>query len=395
MTFKNDCKNEMVSGGPYTQTLSFFQKRWELDFASSQVVAWGLSLYKVSQNITRIGQRQGTDLQSLMLSRCALSLLLFTAGWVHLLRPELFDPAIPFAAKGLINALSGGLEIALAVGFWVPPLRDASARLSALWFLLLTPVHVYVSVNEIPLFGVGHPALLWARTLLQPGLFFWALSLQDRGWIISQRWSDVLFINYEVEREALERLVPYPLDLYEGKAVVSIVPFVMGNIRFPFLPPVPGFSKLSELNLRTYVRINGKPAVYFLTLDTNHWTAVPVARFGFSLPYRLRSMGLSSAETYEFKSKALVVRARVCETGQGTAFDRWVTERYALVTKSWGSDLWGVVEHMPWELYPAEVLEIRDEFSGEFLKLGNFLSASWARPIDVRFRPFRKIKFKD
>lgn len=340
-------------------------------------------------------QRLIIYLEFRMASRFALSLLLFTAGWVHLLRPELFDPAIPFAAKGLINALSGILEIALAIGLWVPRLRDTAAKLSALWFLLLIPVHIYVSVYEIPIFGVGHPAILWARTLFQPVLFFWALSLQERGWIISQRWSDVLFLNYEVDREVLQRLVPYPLDLYDGKAVVSIVPFVMGNIRFPFLPAVPGFSKLFELNLRTYVRIKGKPAVYFLTLDTNHWSAIPVARLGFSLPYRLRSMSLTTAEVYEFKSKALTVRARFSQTGQASPFDRWVSDRYALVTKSWGRDLWGVVEHEPWELLPAEVMEIRDDFSGEFLPLNKFLSASWAKPIDVRFRPFRKINIKD
>jgi uncharacterized protein YqjF (DUF2071 family) len=106
-------------------------------------------------------------------------------------------------------------------------------------------------------------------------------------------------------------------------------------------------------------------------------------------------MSLSSAEIYEFKSKALEVRARVSKTGQGSGFDRWVTDRYALVTKSWGSDLWGVVEHRPWELLPAEVLEIRDEFSGEFIALKQFLGATWAKPIDVRFRPFRKINIKE
>lgn len=330
-----------------------------------------------------------------MVSRSVLALLLFTAGVLHLLRPELFDPAIPFAAKGPINVASGALEIALALVLWIPRWRDVAARLAALWFLALIPIHLYVSIQRIPIFGVTHPALLWARTLLQPVLYFWALSLQERGWIISQRWSEVLFLNYEVEREALQALVPYPLDLFEGKAVVSIVPFVMDSIRFPYLPPVPGFSKLFELNLRTYVRHKGKPAVYFLTLDTNHWSAIPVARLGFSLPYRLRPMKQATGDAYEFSSTSLALRARVRATPATTAFDRWVTERYALLTRSWGRDLWGVVEHAPWELQAAEVVEIRDEFSREFLPLKQFLGAAWARPIAVRFRPFQQINTKE
>ena len=220
------------------------------------------------------------------LSRALLSLLLFVAGLLHLITPELFAPAIPFEWKLEINLLAGVLEIALAFALWIPALKDSAARACAVWFLALLPIHLYVSIAQIEIFSISHPLLLWARTMLQPLLFFWALSLQEKGWIISQRWSEVAFLHYEVDAQILQPHCPFPLDTFKGKAVLSIVPFVMSRIRFPFLPQVPGLSRLLELNLRTYVIKDGRPAVYFFTLDSNHLPGVLIARWFFALPYR-------------------------------------------------------------------------------------------------------------
>ncbi len=330
-----------------------------------------------------------------MISRSALSLLLFTAGVTHLLKPELFDAAIPFDGKLEINILSAILEICLALGLWIPSLKDFTARMTALWFLLLTPIHIYISVLEIPMFGVSHPLFLWGRTLFQAVLFFWALSLQDIGWMISQHWSDVLFLHYEVDPKALQEKVPYPIDLFERKAVVSIVPFVMSRIRFPFLPAIPGFSKLYELNLRTYVRVNNKPAVYFFTLDSNHLPGVLVARFGFSLPYRWKQMQLSYNESYDFQSQSLQLSAKIEDAKDSNDFNSWSTERYALVTKFFGRDLWGVVEHDRWVLQKAHIQNISDHFSSEFISVENFMGAAYAKNLSVRFRPFRFLKSGD
>ena len=90
-------------------------------------------------------------------------------------------------------------------------------------------------------------------------------------WIIQQKWSDVLFVSFEVDYDLLRSELPKDLevDTFNGKAYLSIVPFVMSDIRFFFTPPLP-FSKLSELNLRTYVRYKNKPGIYFFTLDSDH-----------------------------------------------------------------------------------------------------------------------------
>jgi uncharacterized protein YqjF (DUF2071 family) len=327
-------------------------------------------------------------------SRLLLALLLAAAGVLHLLRPELFDPAIPLPYKGAINIIVGVFECALAVGLLCPSLRDRAAQNAAGWFLALIPIHIYVSWHHIPMFEISHPALLWGRTLLQGVLYFWALSVQQTGWLISQRWSDVMFLHYEVAPQKLQEKVPFPLDLYAGKAIVSIVPFVMNRIRFPFLPPIPGLSRLIELNLRTYVKVNGVAGVYFFTLDSNHLPGVLVARWFFALPYRWVKLSLQTKGSYTLRSSEIDLTAKIGAERPATSMERWLTERYSLFTKRGDRSYEGIVEHAPWVLHDAEVIVMKDNFTrlpSEELKMAKLIAAAYAPKLDVRFRPFRRL----
>ncbi len=329
-----------------------------------------------------------------LVSRGCLSLLLGAAGVLHVISPQLFDAAIPFPLKLEINIAAGILECVLAVALWVPKFQDRAALATAAWFLVLTPIHLYVSWYRIPMFGFDHPAILWGRTVLQGGLYFWALSLQNRGWLMSQRWSDVVFLHYVVDPHELQKKVPFPLDLREGQGIVSIVPFTMSRIRFPFLPAVPGLSTLLELNLRTYVRVNGVPGVYFFTLDSNHLPGVLIARWFFALPYRWIKMSFSLGRHYEFQSPQIHLSVRLGDQKPSDELDQWLTERYSLFTKRGRVVYRGIVEHAPWSLRAVEVLELKDRFSemiGDQLKLREVLRATYAEVLDVRFRPFRRV----
>ena len=48
------------------------------------------------------------------------------------------------------------------------------------------------------------------------------------------RAGSALFIHFEVDAERLQRDVPFPLDLRDGKAYVSLVAFTMRAMRFRF-----------------------------------------------------------------------------------------------------------------------------------------------------------------
>lgn len=106
-------------------------------------------------------------------------------------------------------------------------------------------------------------------------------------WIMRQTWNDVLFAHWPVDVSILRAMVPpvLELDTYNGQAWVSLLPFMLTNLRARFLPALPGARAFPELNFRTYVTYKGKPGIYFFSLDADHRLAVLGARTFFHLPY--------------------------------------------------------------------------------------------------------------
>src|SRR5215212_5448670 len=84
-----------------------------------------------------------------------------------------------------------------------------------------------------------------------------------------------------------QSLVPPALsiDTFEGSAWLGVVPFDMTGVRPHFLPAVPGLSHFPEINLRTYVTAEGRPGIWFFSLDAHSRVAVRLARGTFHLPY--------------------------------------------------------------------------------------------------------------
>lgn len=92
----------------------------------------------------------------------------------------------------------------------------------------------------------------------------WALP--NLPWTMKQIWSNLLFAHYPIKFEVLRKLVPEALhlDSYNGMCWIGVVPFRMSGIRLRGLPSIPGTDQFPELNVRTYVTLDGKPGVYFL-----------------------------------------------------------------------------------------------------------------------------------
>ena len=219
------------------------------------------------------------------------------------------------------------------------------------------------------------------------------------NWIIEQRWNHVLFMHWRINARELQSHLPYDLDLFEGDAVISIVPFRMNAIRFPFLPPVPFLSSLWELNLRTYVRVNKKPGVYFFTLDTDNRLGTLIANRFFNLPYRMASFsGEITSEHYLFSSERgpyrFSVNAELSHQPKKTsALDTWATERYFVFTHDDQNDFEGQVLHEPWKLEAVSQFSFQDQFAAQVnLDLNHTPDeVSYCRELKVRFKPFLKI----
>jgi uncharacterized protein len=109
-----------------------------------------------------------------------------------------------------------------------------------------------------------------------------------------QRWHDLLFLHWQIDPNAIQRLLPAGLevDLYEGRTYVGLVPFRMTGVCPSWFAPVPGISDMLECNVRTYVRPAGGGAkgVWFFSLDAGNAVAVAAARACYALPYFFAKM---------------------------------------------------------------------------------------------------------
>ncbi len=229
-------------------------------------------------------------------------------------------------------------------------------------------------------------------------MFFPRPFIIKTSWVISQNWSDILFLHFSCEKERIQKFLPDGLetDTYNGEGYLSIVPFIMKDVSFPYLPPLP-FASLWELNLRTYVTNKGRKGVYFFTLDTDHPLAQWIATTFFNLPYRLRRMEGEIRDTYKstknfsFKSPdSFLVDASIGEKEESSERDAWLTERYSLYTSGPKGLYRGDVIHEPWQLRRVVKQTFSDEFTKQFgfsnsLK---FIKASYSDGVDVYFKPF-------
>ena len=108
-----------------------------------------------------------------------------------------------------------------------------------------------------------------------------------RRWDMTMTWHSLAFLHWPVAAESLQASIPEPLvlDTFAGQAWLGVVPFGMSNVRPRWAPPLPGVSRFPEINVRTYVTHDGKPGVWFYSLDATNWLAVRGARALFHLPY--------------------------------------------------------------------------------------------------------------
>jgi len=121
-----------------------------------------------------------------------------------------------------------------------------------------------------------------------------------------QQWGKLLFMHWAIDPKLLRPLIPAQLsiDTFDGSAWVGEVPFTMWGIRASLLPPIPGTSAFHELNVRTYVHLNGVPGVWFFSLDAANSLAVWGARTFYHLPYFNADMHLTQkGNTIDYSSR--------------------------------------------------------------------------------------------
>jgi uncharacterized protein len=185
-------------------------------------------------------------------------------------------------------------------------------------------------------------------------------------------WMRALFIHYEVDAAGLQREVPYELDLHRGRAYVSLVAFEMVNLRLRSGRPWSGvvtapIATHGFLNVRTYVRHNGEPGIYFLTEWLPNRLSVLLGPLTFGLPYRFGQLdyrhdhdrgmldgNVSASGLHLSWTSRLDLPLKLQRSAPGS-LDEFLLERYIAFTSGGMRKMSFRVWHLPWRQQRTDV----------------------------------------
>jgi uncharacterized protein YqjF (DUF2071 family) len=213
-------------------------------------------------------------------------------------------------------------------------------------------------------------------------------------------WHRVLMIHFEVDARALQRDVPFQLDLFEGHAFVSTVAFTMCGMR----PRLGGgvstwmFRPIAThdfLNVRTYVRHGGESGIHFLAEWLSSWLASKLGRATFGLPYQhgridyhhdpngvIQGLVADRGTGDKFSYQAVCRDAEAVQPCEAGSRDEWLMERYTAFNSAGWRKRYFRVWHQPWSQCAVSV------------KLANvaLLTRRWqwfedAQPIGANYSP--------
>jgi uncharacterized protein YqjF (DUF2071 family) len=189
--------------------------------------------------------------------------------------------------------------------------------------------------------------------------------------IASQRWSDLTFLHWRVDPDAVAPLLPPGVtpDEHDGGTWVGLIPFLLDRATLFGGPPVPYVGTFVEVNVRLYgVDAAGRRGVVFRSLEASRLAAVLAARAVFGLPYFWSRTTMDAADgVIRYSSRrhgggpASSIVARPGELVVADPLADFLTARWGMFTARGGRTRFLPNEHEPWPVHSAELLSLDDE----------------------------------
>jgi uncharacterized protein len=185
--------------------------------------------------------------------------------------------------------------------------------------------------------------------------------------LMFQQWRYITFLHWRMPVSVVRDLVPPSLtvDEFDGSAWVGVTPFLLRGLRAPFVPPLPWLSHFPETNCRTYViGPDGRPAIWFFSLDAARVLAVMGARVGYGLPYAWARMRIGfdrriryrSARRWPDRGATTDIEVEPGPPIEAGPREIFLTARFRLYSVRAGRLVFADVEHPPWPLQAARVI---------------------------------------
>jgi uncharacterized protein YqjF (DUF2071 family) len=185
--------------------------------------------------------------------------------------------------------------------------------------------------------------------------------------VLRQRWRDVAFLHWPLDPARAAPLLPPGTrpDLLDGRTFVGVVALEMAHTQVFAGPALPWVGTFGQVNVRLYsVDGRGRRGVVFLELHADRLLPALVARSLGGLPYawhRVRIERDGERRGYTVGPLAGAAEAHI-EVSVGrpwepNALERFVTDRWGLHTRIAGRTVYAGIDHGPWRLQAAEVLD--------------------------------------
>jgi uncharacterized protein YqjF (DUF2071 family) len=234
--------------------------------------------------------------------------------------------------------------------------------------------------------------------------------VRPAGWpCMYQTWARLLFLHWPIPEESIRPHIPgrLQIDTFQGNAWITLAPFTLWRIRPLFFPALPLLSASHELNVRTYVHLEGVPGIWFFSLDAGNPLSVWGARRTFRLPYFHARMRLEqNGEMIRFRSRRTYPAVPVAEFEADWTLGEWLppalpeslefflVERYWLYAEHRGQVYGAPIHHRPWPLRRANLAALKStmiESHGLPSPAGTPLLQAQAEPLRVEVWPLRRV----
>jgi uncharacterized protein YqjF (DUF2071 family) len=237
----------------------------------------------------------------------------------------------------------------------------------------------------------------------------------DQQVLLHQNWHHLLFLHWEIPAAELQALLPARLtvDTFEGKAYVGLVPFTLTGVRPILTPPLPWISSFHEINVRTYVHLDGaSPGVWFFSLDASSSIAVAAARAAYKLAYFDAEIAFTEhpggSPVFDFDSRRMDPRGTMpanahvsyqpvegpaAPAAPGT-LEHFLMERYILYAEDEQRQLHRArVHHQPYPVQRAEVLALEETliWAAGIKRAELPAYRHYAREVNVRVYPIERV----
>ncbi|ROO88693.1 hypothetical protein EDD29_6367 [Actinocorallia herbida] len=192
-----------------------------------------------------------------------------------------------------------------------------------------------------------------------------------RGGFGGQTWRDVVFLHWRVAPAEVAPHLPDGVvpDLVDGAAWIGVIGLRMTALTLGGVP----YPSFLELNVRLYGRDSeGRPGVVFRAMEASDPVFAAASRASLRLPYTWASMRFAHTRgRVSYATRRLLpdagragVRLRVSvgsPLADPSPAELSLTDRLFLYQRWYGPALRLPVDHDPWPLYSASLLQWHDD----------------------------------